>query len=114
IAGGGATIRGVPEKDSIKPFVSANFNGKRGTVVIMADGSARFLSENTSDEVFQALSTIRGGEPKVRLEKVAPLLRPPEADEEPGAAPRKEADLSEKPTKLTEAKTGKDRVDEKR
>jgi hypothetical protein len=114
IAGGGSTIRGVPEKDSIKPFVSTTFNGKRGTVVIMADGSARFISENISDEVFQSLCTIHGGEPKVNIEKTAPLLRPPEADEEPGTVPRKEADASEKPAKLTEAKTDKDRVDEKR
>src|SRR5262249_32039779 len=104
IAGGGSTIRGVPEKDSIKPFVSTTINGKRGTVVLMADGSARFLSENISDEVFQSLCTIHGGEPKVNIEKIAPLLRGPEPDEEPGTVPRKEANASEKPARLTEAK----------
>jgi hypothetical protein len=114
IAGGGSTIRGVPEKNSIKPFLSTTFNGKRGTVVIMADGSARFISENISDEVFQSLCTIHGGEPKVNLDKTAPLLRPPEAEEEPGTVPRKAADASERPTKLTEAKNDKSRVDEKR
>jgi hypothetical protein len=114
IAGGGSTVRGVPEKDSIKPFVSTTFHGKRGTAVIMADGSVRFLSESISDEVFQALCTIHGGEPKVNLDKVAPMLKPPEADEEPGTVPRKEADAAERPAKVTEAKSDKERVDQKR
>lgn len=71
IAGGGATVRGVPEKDSIKPFVLTTdkngkpiqFNGKRGTYVSMADGSTRFVSANVSDEVFKAMCTVQGPAP---------------------------------------------------
>jgi len=71
LAGGGSTIRGVPEKDSIKPFVCATYNGKRGTFAIMGDGKVRFLAETTSDADFQALCTIAGGE-EVDVKAVAP------------------------------------------
>jgi hypothetical protein len=71
LAGGGSTIRGVPEKDSIKPFVCATYNGKRGTFAIMGDGKVRFLAETTSDADFQALCTIAGGE-DVDVKAVAP------------------------------------------
>src|SRR5207302_93440 len=54
--GGGSTIRGIPEKDSIKPFVSTQFNGKKGTFAIFCDGSVRFLSDKTSDDVVKALA----------------------------------------------------------
>jgi hypothetical protein len=60
IAGGG-TLQGVPEQGSIKPFVHTH-GGKRGTHVLMGDGSVRFLNENISDEVMKALATARGGE----------------------------------------------------
>ncbi len=71
IAGGGATIRGVPEKNSIAPFVLGadrngkpiQHNGKRGTYVTMADGSVRFVSANVSDAVFQAMCTVKGPAP---------------------------------------------------
>jgi hypothetical protein len=82
IAGGGSTVRGVPEKNSIQPFVSTTNNGKRGTIVIMADGSVRFLSDQISDEVFKAMCTIRGGEPRLNLDRIAPKLALPEPDEE--------------------------------
>jgi hypothetical protein len=71
LAGGGSTVRGVPEKDSIKPFVCVTYNGKRGTFAIMGDGKVRFLPETTSDADFQALCTINGGE-EVDVRKVAP------------------------------------------
>jgi hypothetical protein len=82
IAGGGSTIRGVPETRSIQPFSSTQHDGKRGTFAIMADGSVRFIAENISDDVFKALCTIKGGEPKLNLDKVAPMVPPP-ADEQP-------------------------------
>lgn len=81
IAGGGSTIRGVPETRSIQPFVSATVNGRRGTVVVMADGSVRFLAENTSDEVFKALCVVKKSGDKIRINKVAPLV--PKPVEEP-------------------------------
>jgi hypothetical protein len=71
LAGGGSTVRGVPEKDSIKPFVCVTYNGKRGTFAVMGDGKVRFLPETTSDADFQALCTISGGE-EVDVKKVAP------------------------------------------
>jgi hypothetical protein len=71
IAGGGATIRGVPEKNSIAPFVLSKdkygkvieFNGKRGSFAMMADGSVRWIDQNVSDDVFKAMCTIGGGAP---------------------------------------------------
>lgn len=81
IAGGGSTIRGVPEAKSIQPFVSATLDGRRGTVVIMADGSVRFLTENISDEVFKSLCTVKKTGEKIKINKVAPLM--PKKAEEP-------------------------------
>lgn len=73
IRGGGATIAGVPEKDSIKPFVTAMGEGKSGTYAIMADGSIRFLSATTDDKIFKALATYKGGEKIDDINKVAPV-----------------------------------------
>ena len=78
IAGGGATLRGVPETNSIAPFVlstdrnkntivHSNDGGKtkqRGTFVLMTDGSVRFIDQSISDEVFQAMCTVGGPTPK--------------------------------------------------
>jgi hypothetical protein len=77
IAGGGASIAGAPEKDSVRPFVVTGANGKRGATVIMADGSVRFVAETVSDDVFKALCTIRGGEELVDLDKQIPKVDPP-------------------------------------
>jgi hypothetical protein len=73
IAGGGATVQGVPEKNSIAPFV-ANHGQKRGAYVAMADGSVRFLSADTPDAVFKALVTKAGGDDVGDLETVAPKV----------------------------------------
>jgi hypothetical protein len=85
LAGGGATAVGVPEKNSVKPFVSLQPNGKKGTLVVMADGSVRFISENVSDEVFKALATIKGNE-SIILNREAPKVEAP-ADEVVEAKP---------------------------
>jgi len=71
IAGGGATLRGVPEKDSIEPFVLGRdrdgkpmlHNGKRGAFALMTDGSVRFIDQGVSDEVFKAMCTVKGPVP---------------------------------------------------
>jgi len=76
IAGGGATLMGVPEKDSIKPFVCIEHDGKPGTFAIMGDGSVRFLPATMKDEDFKALCTINGEE-KVDLDKETVLIPPP-------------------------------------
>jgi hypothetical protein len=77
MAGGGSTVAGVPEKNSIRPFVSCTYKGKRGTMAIMADCTVRFISETISDEAFQALCTIKGGE-SVIIDRDAPKVPPPE------------------------------------
>jgi uncharacterized protein (TIGR03067 family) len=99
IAGGGATLRGVPEKNSIAPFVlttdrdkkTINHDGKRGTFVLMADGSVRFVDQNVKDEVFKAMATIGGPAPEdFNLDKNehTPLLPPPDPkDKEPAKKP---------------------------
>src|SRR5262249_53582770 len=77
MAGGGSTVEGVPEKDSVRPFVSPQPDGKRGTLVVMADGSVRFIAENVKDDIFKALCTIKGGETDFILERDAvPVPRP--------------------------------------
>jgi hypothetical protein len=62
MAGGGSTLRGVPDKNSIEPFVfdSKDASGKatrRGTNALMADGSVRFIDASVSDDVFKAMAT---------------------------------------------------------
>jgi hypothetical protein len=82
IAGGGATMAGVPEKDSVKPFVCKTYDGRRGTMVIMVDGSVRFVSEKISDEVFKAMCTTNGGE-ALLLTRDAPLVPEPQDEIKP-------------------------------
>jgi hypothetical protein len=61
MAGGGSTVRGIPEKRSIEPFVSVTLpSGEKGTYVLMADGSVRFVSDKISPEAFKAMCTTRG------------------------------------------------------
>ena len=76
IAGGGATVQGVPEKNSIAPFVY-DHGGKRGTYALMGDGSVRWLSAETPDNVFQSLVTKDGGDSIGSLDTVAPLVPAP-------------------------------------
>jgi hypothetical protein len=78
IAGGGATLRGVPETNSIAPFVLSTDRNKntmvystdggktkqRGTFVLMTDGSVRFIDQSIDDEVFKAMCTVGGATPK--------------------------------------------------
>lgn len=77
IAGGGATVMGVPETRSFRPFVYTHgAKPGRGAYLIMADGSVRFLAEGVSDDVFKALCTIKGGEEIGEIEKIAPKVKP--------------------------------------
>ena len=72
LAGGGSTIRGVPETDSLEPFVCTAYKGKKGTFAIMADGKLRFIAADMKPELFQALCTIAGGEPVGDIDTIAP------------------------------------------
>jgi len=96
IAGGGASITGVPEKDSVRPFVVTS-GGKRGATVIMADGSVRFVAETISDDVFKALCTIRGGEELVDLDKQVPKVDPPKRRNELRTAAASGSDKPQQP-----------------
>ncbi|GIW81425.1 MAG: hypothetical protein KatS3mg105_3232 [Gemmatales bacterium] len=80
LAGGGATVRGVPEKNSIQPFVATQYNGRAGTFAVMADGSVRFIAGDISDDVFKALAAVKKDPEKVQLESV-PLVPPPDKPE---------------------------------
>jgi hypothetical protein len=79
LAGGGATVVGVPEKESIKPFVSTEYQvGDKtvpGTFAIMADGAVRFIPATIADDAFKALCTI--APKKVDLDKETVLVPPP-------------------------------------
>ncbi|MCI0456986.1 MAG: DUF1559 domain-containing protein [Gemmataceae bacterium] len=78
MAGGGSTIRSVPEKNSLEPFLSRESDGKRGTYVIMTDGSVRYIKEGMSDQAFQALATVRAPMPEgFDIEKEAPKQAAP-------------------------------------
>lgn len=64
ISGGGSTVQGVLEKDSIKPFVCTEHEGKKGTWAIMCDGAIRFIPADIADNVFKPMCTLAGGDPK--------------------------------------------------
>jgi hypothetical protein len=76
MAGGGSTVRGVPEIESVRPFVCTEHEGKPGTFAIMADGAVRFIPDDIPDDMFKALCTINGGEPISNLDRIAPLVTP--------------------------------------
>jgi hypothetical protein len=105
IAGGGATLRGVPEKNSVAPFVSTEYNGKRGTNAVMADGSVRFISDKISDEALKALCTAKGPVPDNSAlndwapEVPAPVV--PKKEQSPAGppTPTKESTKEQQPNK---------------
>jgi hypothetical protein len=63
-AGGPATVRGLDP--ARQPYIGQGrqFGGlhRQGVMVAMADGTVRFLSETINPKVFEALSTVAGGE----------------------------------------------------
>jgi prepilin-type processing-associated H-X9-DG protein len=63
-AGGAATVRGLDP--SRQPYIGRGhqFGGlhRGGVMVAMADGSVRFLRESIDSKVFEAISTVSGGE----------------------------------------------------
>jgi hypothetical protein len=90
MAGGGSTVEGERELGSVRPFVSPQPDGKRGTLAVMADGSVRFVSEDVKDDIFKALCTIKGGESGIILDRDAVPVPRPEGGPEPvppGAGP---------------------------
>lgn len=63
-AGGSVTVRGL--EPQLAPYLgrAGAFGGTHvgGAIVLFVDGSARFVKESISPEVFKALATIAGGE----------------------------------------------------
>jgi prepilin-type processing-associated H-X9-DG protein len=64
-AGGPSTLRAVDPRT--RPYLGPGrpFGGlhRKGTMVLMADGSARFVPNATPPPIFEAMATIAGGEP---------------------------------------------------
>jgi hypothetical protein len=95
LAGGGSTIRGVPENDPIQPFVcgaeytgpNEAFKGKQGTFAIMGDGKVRFISKDMNPEIFKGMCTINGGERIGDLDEIAPEVPGGEAVLKPQLPP---------------------------
>jgi hypothetical protein len=92
LAGGGSTVRGVSEDaDAVQPFVCTTYPGKRGvktkwdgkpgTVAVMADGRVRFIPADIDPDVFRAMCTIAGGERIERLNEIAPEIASAEETE---------------------------------
>jgi len=90
IAGGGSTVLGVDDNsDPMRPFVHKAPDGKRGTNVLMADGSVRWVKEGTDPKVFKGMVTRAGGESLGDLDAIAPKLKaakPLETELRPGGS----------------------------
>ena len=101
MAGGGSTVRNVPDKNSLEPFLSTEANGERGTYVIMCDGSVRFLKKGMSDQVFKAIVTVDGPTPEDWSfdDDVPPIPRP--------VKPKSLDDKKNKPIPVPTGGTGK-------
>ncbi len=81
IAGGGSTIRGVPQTKSVQPFLSLNDKHERTTTVVMADGSVKTISAKISDDVFKALCRVKGDKGDLDLREMKPVPVPEEQPE---------------------------------
>ena len=79
MAGGGATLMGVDDRgtDPARPFMVKRSDGSRGTMVLMGDGSVRYVKEGVDPAVFRAMATRAGGEKVADLDTAAPILPPP-------------------------------------
>jgi hypothetical protein len=86
LAGGGATVRGVADADEdpnpLAPFVcltypaqgkKSPFDGKRGTLAIMADGKVRFLPADLSPATFRSMCAVAGDKID-KLDSLAPVV----------------------------------------
>jgi hypothetical protein len=81
LAGGGATIRGLHEKDPMLGFRHKHGTpgGKEGTFALMGDGAVRFIPGDIKPDLLLAMATRAGGETfvKDRIDKEAPLVHSP-------------------------------------
>ena len=79
IAGGGATVVGVDDTiaNPVQDFIHTTPDKKRGTYLLMADGSVRWMSESIDPKIFKGMVTRAGGETLGDLDKLAPKVDPP-------------------------------------
>jgi len=84
IAGGGSTVRGIPEKGNpIAPFVVGKIihpitkKETPGTYAIMGDFKVRFIPADIKPELFRAMCTIAAADPVSGLDQIAPVIDPP-------------------------------------
>lgn len=75
LQGGGASVRGTSmagtDVGRRGGFSSPNFSGKPGVWVLMADGSARYLTKDISPDVFKALCTMAGSDSAGAIDLIA-------------------------------------------
>jgi hypothetical protein len=78
LAGGGATVRGLDEKNPMRGWAHTHGTpeGKPGTFALMGDGSVRFIPADIDPKILLAMATRAGGEPLPDLDKHAPLVSP--------------------------------------
>jgi uncharacterized protein (TIGR03067 family)/predicted Zn finger-like uncharacterized protein len=79
IAGGGATVVGVDDTiaNPVQDFVHTTPDKKRGTYLLMADGSVRWMSESIDPKIFKGMATRAGGETLGDIDKLMPKVDPP-------------------------------------
>ncbi len=84
VAGGGATVRGVPETGNpVAPFIAGNLihpitkKETMGTYAIMGDFRVRFIPADIKPELFRAMVTIAAGDSVTGLDQAAPVVEPP-------------------------------------
>jgi len=77
IAGGGSTLTGIEDSDdAFKPYVTRQPDGSRGAMVLMGDGSVRFVREGTAPAVFKAMATRAGGDSLPDFDRLVPKMTP--------------------------------------
>jgi Protein of unknown function (DUF1559) len=75
IRGGGATIQGVTETDSFKPFRVMQASKDFGAYAIMCDGSIRFIKTGIPDALFKAMVTYKAGDDTSGIDEWAPKVQ---------------------------------------
>lgn len=82
IAGGGSTVQGINESlaNPVEDFIDP-LGKKRGTHILMGDGSVRFVPDTIDPAIFKALATRAGGEKITDLNQHAPQVDGPKTEE---------------------------------